>query len=264
MRAMQTDVGICPATLLVNPMQANATEVAAAGTAARAAGFTDASVWAFQLDALREVELHVHVLEAALAWAADDPAAAAAEAEQFAALVATHHSELVAAVTMSPTIADIDHARQQLGALAQRVGQEGARVCVEFLAWSAITDLRLAWELVEPLPEVGLILDTFHWQRQRGGPNVPLLRSIPGDRIMYVQIADAAAEAGPDAETDAMTARLLPGDGVVDFAEVFAVLDDLGATPFVATEIFNPSLVAELGADRAADAMRDAARSVLA
>jgi sugar phosphate isomerase/epimerase len=261
---MQSDIGICPATLLVDPMRADAAAIAVAGNAATAAGFTDASIWAFQLDAFTDVDLHVHVLEAAMAWAGDDATAAAAEAEHFAALVAAQGSTLVAAVTMSPTIADIDLARQRLGALAQRVAQEGARVCVEFLAWSAITDLRLAWELIEPLPEVGIILDTFHWHRQAGGPNVPLLASIPGDRILYVQIADAAAEPGPDSETEAMTARLLPGDGVVDFAPVFDVLDDIAATPFVATEIFNPGLVAELGTDRAARSMRDAALSVLA
>jgi sugar phosphate isomerase/epimerase len=261
--AMNADIGICPATLLVDPMQADPSEVAAAGDAATAAGFTDASVWAFQLDGLADVGLHPHVLEAALAWAGDDPVAAAAEAEQFAALVAAHGSKLVAAVALAPTIADLDGARQQLDALARRVAHEGARVCVEFFAWSAITDLRLAWELVEPLPEVGLIVDTFHWHRQRGGPNVPLLASIPGDRIFYVQIADAAAEPTGDAETEAMTARLLPGDGVVDFAQFFAVLDDIGADPFLATEIFNPSLAAELGAERAAAAMRDTARSVL-
>jgi sugar phosphate isomerase/epimerase len=205
----------------------------------------------------------VTVLEAAQAWAGDDPAAAAAEAEQLAALVAAHGARLVLAVTLAPVIADLDMARRQLGALAQRVAREGARVCVEFLAWSAVTDLRLAWELVEPLPEVGLVLDTFHWQRQEGGPNVPLLASIPGERIMYVQLADAASERGADAETEAMTARLLPGDGVVDFAQVFDVLDDIGANPFVATEVFNPNLVAELGTERAARAMHDAGCAVL-
>ena len=261
---MNSEIGICPATLLVDPMQADAAAIAAAGEAATAAGFTDASVWSFQLDGLSGTNLRTHVLEAALAWAGDDADAAEAEAEQYAALVAEHGSELVAAVTLAPTIADVDRARQQLDALARRVAREGARVCVEFFAWSAITDLRLAWELVEPLPEVGLIVDTFHWHRQRGGPSVALLSSIPGDRIFYVQIADAAAEPGADSETEAMTARLLPGDGVVDFAQFFAVLDDIGASPFVATEIFNPSLVAELGADRAAVAMRDAARAVLA
>jgi sugar phosphate isomerase/epimerase len=261
---MTSEIGICPATLLVDPMRADAVEIAAAGAAAKAAGFAEASVWAFQLDALSGSGLRASVLEAALAWAGDDPAAAAAEAEQYAALVATHGSPLVAAVTMAPTINDVDVARQHLDALARRVAREGATVCVEFFAWSAISDLRLAWELVEPLPEVGLILDTFHWQRQRGGPNVQLLSSIPGDRIVYVQLADAAAVPGADAETEAMTARLLPGEGVVDFAQVFAVLDDIGATPFVATEIFNPIVVAELGAERAARAMRDATQAILA
>lgn len=260
---MTSDIGICPATLLVDAMHATGPEIAAAAEAAEAAGFTDASVWAFQLDGLAASGLRPRVLEAALAWAGDDPAAAAAEAEQLAGLVAAHGSDLVLAVTMAPTISDVDRARQQLDALARRLAQEGARVCVEFLAWSAISDLGDAWELVEPIPEVGLLLDTFHWQRQRGGPNLPLLASIPGERILYVQLADAAPEPRADPETDAMTARLLPGEGVVDFASVFAVLDEIGARPFVATEVFNPSLVADLGAERAAVAMRDAARAVL-
>jgi sugar phosphate isomerase/epimerase len=260
---MNTEIGICPATLLVDPMQAGAADIATAAQAATAAGFTEASVWAFQLEALADSALQTHVLEAALAWAGEDPAAAAEEAEQFAELAAAHGSDLVAAVTLLPALADVDVARQQLDALARRVAREGARVCVEFFAWSAISDLRIAWELVEPLPDVGLILDTFHWHRQRGGPNVPLLESIPGDRILYVQVADAAPEPGADAETEAMTARLLPGEGVVDFAQVFDVLDDIGATPFVATEIFNPTLVAELGVDGAAQAMRNAALAVV-
>jgi sugar phosphate isomerase/epimerase len=260
---MTSDIGICPATLLVDPMHADAATIAAAGEAACAAGFTDASVWSFQLDGLADSGLRPRVLEAALAWAGDDAAAADAEAEQYAALVATHGADLVAAVTMSPTIGDLDVARQRLDTLARRVASEGARVCVEFFAWSAITDLRIAWELVEPIPDVGLILDTFHWQRQRGGPNVPLLASIPGERVMYVQLADAGPQPGADAETEAMTARLLPGEGIVDFAQVFDVLDDIGAQPFVATEIFNPGLVAELGADQTARAMHDAALAVV-
>jgi sugar phosphate isomerase/epimerase len=48
---------------------------------------------------------------------------------------------------------------------------------------------------------------------------------------------------------EAMTARLQPGDGVVDFASLIATLKQSGAHPFIATEIFNPGLLAEIGAD---------------
>src|SRR3954466_8768504 len=82
-----TSVGICPATLLVDPMNAPEPEVRAAGEAAVAAGFDDASIWAFQLGAFDSVDLNVVRVEAAMAWAGADGGAAAAEVEQFASLV---------------------------------------------------------------------------------------------------------------------------------------------------------------------------------
>jgi len=146
--------------------------------------------------------------------------------------------------------------------VVEAAGQVGAQVCVEFLPWSGIPDLATAWRLVEPLgPGAGIVIDGWHWVRQPGGPAPDLLRSIPGDRIGYVQVCDVAAEPAGDPLTDAMSNRLLPGEGVVDFAELFAVLREIGASPFVATEIFNPALVAEQGAVGAAMAMRDAAIS---
>jgi sugar phosphate isomerase/epimerase len=260
---VKTDIGICPATLLADSFGAGPAELQAAGAAAVAAGFTDASFWTFQLDGFAGTGLRPVVLEAALAWAGDDPAAASEEAEQYAALVALHRAPLVMAVTMAPSIPDVASARRHLGDLARVVAREGAAVCVEFFAWSALNDLRTAWELVAPIPDVGLIVDTFHWQRQPGGPAWELLSSRPGDRISYVQLAAAAATPMADPEAEAMTARLLPGEGVVDFARLFDVLDAIGADPFVATETFNPSFVARVGADAAAIAIRDAARSVL-
>jgi sugar phosphate isomerase/epimerase len=89
-----------------------------------------------------------------------------------------------------------------------------------------------------------------------------VLAAIPGDRIGYVQVCDVAAEPAGELFDEAMTARALPGDGVVDFGAVFTVLDRIGASPYVATEIFNPSLVAKLGAGDAAIAMAGATREL--
>ena len=41
-----------------------------------------------------------------------------------------------------------------------------------------------------------------------------------------------------------MTARQLPGTGVVDFAAIFRELESLGAQPFVASEVLNADLLA--------------------
>lgn len=257
-------VGMCTATLLADPMNATEPQIRAAGEAAVAAGFSDASVWTFQLGALDGVDLGVTVLEAAMAWAVGTPEEAEAEADQFAELVKTHGSTKVGAVVMEPVLADFDAAQRNLEALAERVGALGAQVCVEFLSWSAIPDLATVWRLLEPLPpSAAILLDTWHWQRQPGGPNPALLAKIPGERIGYVQICDAAAEAQGDSFTDAMANRLLPGEGVVDFAEVFGILGDIGAEPYLATEIFNPAMVADRGPLKTAVAMRDAALAVL-
>lgn len=255
---------MCTATLLTDPLNATEPQIRAAGEAAVAAGFSDASVWSFQLGALDGVDLDVAVLEAAMAWAVGTPEAAEAEIEQFAELVKAHGATKVGACVLEPVLPDFDAAQRNLGTLAERLGALGAQVCVEFLPWTAIPDLATVWRLVEPLPtSAAILLDTWHWQRQPGGPDPALLATIPGDRIGYVQICDAAAEPHGEPFAECMANRLLPGDGVVDFAEVFGILSDTGADPYLATEIFNPAMVAERGPLKTAVAMRDAALAVL-
>lgn len=256
-------LGICPATLLADPMAAGPADVVAAAAAAVEAGFSEASVWSFQLDAFAGAGLTIRVLEAATAWAGDDQAAADAEVEQIASMVKATGATHVLTVTMEPQISDLSRARDNLAKFAERLGILGAGACVEFLGWSAIPDLTTAWQLIAPLPSnVGIVLDTFHWQRQPGGPDVSVLTDVPGERISYVQLCDAAPQPSDDLLAEAMTRRLLPGQGSIDFGAVRSALKHIDAQPFVATEIFNPGLVQELGALGAATAMRDAASKV--
>jgi sugar phosphate isomerase/epimerase len=248
-------IAICTATLLADPLAAGAAEIREADEAAAAAGFTEASVWSHQLDT---VALKVGVVEAAMTWANADAATAAAEASTLAALVRQTGATKVMAVCLEPELADLDAARRNLTGLVEAVD---AQVCVEFLPWSGIPDLATAWSLVEPTG-AGILLDTWHWVRQPGGPAFDLLATIPGERIGYLQLCDAAAEPAADVYTEAMTGRLLPGEGVVDFSAVRSALDAIGAMPYVAIEVFNPALVEEQGPTGAAMAMLDAARSV--
>jgi sugar phosphate isomerase/epimerase len=257
-------LGICPATLLVDPMAAGPADISAAAAAAIDAGFSEASVWSFQLDAFADSGLQIRVLEAATAWAGDDQSAADAEVEQIASLVESTGATHVLTVTMEPQISDVQRAQENLTTLAERLEPLGAVACIEFLGWSAIPDLATAWDLIAPLPiDLGLVLDTWHWQRQAGGPDISVLTDIPGERISYLQVCDAAPQGGTDLLTEAMTNRLLPGEGCIDFDAVLSALDQIGAQPFIATEIFNPALVHRLGASGAAVAMRDAALKVL-
>ena len=259
-----TVIAMCTATLVADPLAAGPDEVRAAGAAALAAGFTEVSVWAHHLRALDGLGLGVGVVEAAMAWPNGDRAAAAKEAERLATLAAEHGAPRIGAVCLDLSIDDLDRARDNLALAVDAAEAVGAQVCLEFLPWSGVPDLATAWALVEPLgPSAGLLLDTWHWVRQPGGPAFDLLATIPGGRIGYLQLCDAAAEPDDDGMTEAMTARLLPGEGVVDFAAVLGALRSIGATPYVATEVFNPGLVAALGPEGAAVAMRDAAERVM-
>lgn len=259
-----TTIGMCTATLIADPMAATPEQVRAAVEASVAAGATDLSVWAFQIPGLGDVgELggHVAVVEGAMAWAGGDVKATTAEARHLAGLAAAQGATKIVAITMEPELVDLDRARDNLAIVVDAATDAGAQVVVEFLPWSGIPDLATAWRLVEPLgPGAGILLDTWHWQRQPGGPNPDLLKQIPGERVGYLQLCDAAATPDGEPFEEAMSSRLLPGDGVVDFAEVAALLAGIGADPFVATEIFNPSIVLERGGQGAAVAMLAAAR----
>jgi sugar phosphate isomerase/epimerase len=253
------------ATLVSDPLTATDDELRAAGEGAIAAGFDGLSAWASHISALQGLGLPVTVVEAAMSWANSDAKTATAEAERLASVVATTGATRLVAVCLEPSITEVEQARQNLAVLVDRSGEAGAQVCVEFLPWTGIPDLATAWMLVEPLGDgAAILLDTWHWVRQPGGPAYELLLTIPGRRLGYLQLCDAAAERGPDAMTEAMTSRLLPGEGVIDFDALLAVLEAIRADPVVATEIFNPALVSARGAVAAAMAMKAAADRVWA
>ncbi|WP_374619734.1 bifunctional sugar phosphate isomerase/epimerase/4-hydroxyphenylpyruvate dioxygenase family protein [Devosia sp.] len=125
---------------------------------------------------------------------------------------------------------------RQLGELAQKFG---VRVGFEALAWGRhVSDHRDAWEVVRRAdhPHVGLILDSFHTLSRR----IPAdsIRSIPGDRIFMVQLADA-----PRIDMDLLYwsrhFRNMPGEGdlpVVDFMRAVAATGYAGP---LSLEIFN-------------------------
>jgi sugar phosphate isomerase/epimerase len=247
-------------------MTAGPSELAAAASAIAEAGVTETSVWAHQLAALDGVDrfgLHVSAIEAAMSWAAGPTEFGRAEAEGMVAAGATAGASKLVAVCLEPVL-DQAAASEGLAMVVEIASTAGIQVCVEFLPWSGIPDLATAWRLVEPLgPGAGILLDTWHWQRQPGGPAPDVLATIPGERIGYVQLCDAAPGDGRSME-EAMTNRLLPGDGVVDFGAVVSLLGTIGATPIVATEVFNRRLLADRGTVATAAAFATSGRAALA
>lgn len=245
-----------------------------AAEAAVAAGCTDLGVWSHHVPLLGDpaaAGVRVVALEGATAWAGRDAAKAAREAAGLAEQAAALGSRLVLAYCPWTELADGNRARAALAALAERAAEAGATTCVEFIPGTGVPTLAAAWDLVAPLDGVGIVLDTWHWSRRRGGPDLEVLSRLPGDRVPYVQLADAgAADLTPDTRptpvvsTGGLSERQLPGAGVVDIATVLGALDGIGCEPFVAAEVFNAELVRMRGTKGAAQAMADACRSVLA
>jgi 4-hydroxyphenylpyruvate dioxygenase len=126
-----------------------------------------------------------------------------------------------------------------LSELARMASRHGIVVGYEALAWGRhVFDHRDAWAIVEAVdhPSLGIILDSFH-SLSRGIPS-DSIRDIPGDRIAFVQLADA-----PRLEMDLLYwsrhFRNFPGQGGLDVAGYVAEILRTGYSGPLSLEIFN-------------------------
>ena len=146
---------------------------------------------------------------------------------------------LVCSSCHGDSLGGIDRAAADFAELGERAAKRGLRVGYEALAWGRhVNDHRDAWEIVRRAdhPNVGLILDSFHTLARRIDPDT--IRRIPGDRIFFVQLADA-----PAIEMDLLYwsrhFRNMPGEGDLDVTGFMrAVMATSYAGP-VSLEIFN-------------------------
>ncbi|MFZ2099885.1 MAG: bifunctional sugar phosphate isomerase/epimerase/4-hydroxyphenylpyruvate dioxygenase family protein [Oricola sp.] len=133
----------------------------------------------------------------------------------------------------------IDRAAEDFRALGERAVKHGIRVGYEALAWGRhVSDHRDAWEIVRRAdhPNVGLILDSFHTLARKIDPET--IRSIPGDRIFFIQLADA-----PKIDMDLLYwsrhFRNMPGEGDLDVAGFMRAVAATGYDGVLSLEIFN-------------------------
>ncbi len=133
----------------------------------------------------------------------------------------------------------VDRCADDFHELGDIAGTYGLRVGYEALAWGRfINDHRDAWEVVRRAghANVGLILDSFHTLGRKLDPDS--IRTIPGDKIFFVQLADA-----PAIEMDLLYwsrhFRNMPGEGDLDLAGFMDALYATGYDGPLSLEIFN-------------------------
>jgi sugar phosphate isomerase/epimerase len=155
-----------------------------------------------------------------------------------------------------------DEATEAFASLCRRAAEHGLLVHVEFLPWSNIPDLETAWRIVRDAgePNGGIALDAWHYFRS--APDDALLRSIPGGRILCVQLSDGPAEPEADLVSATLSARLLPGEGELDLLTMIDSLRHIGAAAPIGVEVFSDSLRDGTSVEVAHDAS-EAVRRVL-
>ena len=136
-------------------------------------------------------------------------------------------------------IGGIDRCADDLAELGDIAASHGVRVGYEALAWGRhVNDHRDAWEIVRRAdhPQIGLILDSYHTMARGIDPDS--IRSIPGDRIFFLQLADA-----PAIDMDLLYLsrhfRNMPGEGDLDLQCFMAAVAATGYSGPLSLEIFN-------------------------
>lgn len=164
---------------------------------------------------------------------------------------------LLVCSNVSPmALGGVDRAAADLRELGEAAQKRGLRIGFEALAWGRhINDHRDAWEVVRRADHssVGLILDSFHTLSRR--LPVDTIRSIPGDRIFLVQVADA-----PNVDMDLLSwsrhLRSMPGQGELPLGDFMAALGATGYDGALSLEIFNDQFRAGSARHLATDGQR--------
>ncbi len=167
-------------------------------------------------------------------------------------------------ISLAAELPPLRDAGRRLGELCDLAADRGLAINFEFLPFSGVHDVPGALALLEATDRdnLGLVLDVWHWFRGPSGPDLDAMRRIPPDRIHLLQLSDAPAEPAADLVVETLGARLLPGDGDIDIRGVLRTLDEIGADPMIACEIFSDELAA-LGATENARRQYDASAPYL-
>lgn len=140
----------------------------------------------------------------------------------------------------------------------------GMTADIEFMPWTAVPNANAALHLVKAAGHpvnAGILVDALHFGRS--STMLDDIRALPRSLLHYAQICDA--EAGTHFSTEEMihtarNKRLLPGEGNIDLAGLFAALpQDLP----ISIEVIDSDRIASLGPTEWARQCVESSRAVL-
>ncbi|MFD7312001.1 TIM barrel protein [Promicromonospora sp. NPDC059942] len=144
---------------------------------------------------------------------------------------------LVCSNVATATVASDRVAAEQLRRLGDLAASYGVRVAYEALAWGRyVDDYRHSWEIVRLADHeaVGVCLDSFHILSR--GHDPAGIEEIPGEKIFFVQLADAPALT-MDVLSWSRHHRLFPGEGAWDLGRFVTHVVRAGYTGPLSLEV---------------------------
>ncbi|RMQ75133.1 putative 4-hydroxyphenylpyruvate dioxygenase [Pseudomonas syringae pv. tomato] len=163
---------------------------------------------------------------------------------------------LVCSNASADSVGDENILLDDLSLLAERAGARNLRVGYEALAWGKhVNTWQQVWNLVRQVdhPALGVLLDSFHTLSLKGDPSA--IAQIPGEKIFFVQMADAPILA-MDVLEWSRHFRCFPGQGEFDLAGFLAPILRSGYTGPLSLEVFNDGFRAAPTRANAADGLR--------
>lgn len=126
-----------------------------------------------------------------------------------------------------------------LEALADIASADGVKLAFEFQSYPgcSVRSLEHAWEIISELdrPEVGLVLDIFHFHA--GGSSLASLRRIQAPKLFIFQVSDC--EPLPPNKLQNQH-RLLPGAGSLPILKIWQELNAIGYDRLASVEAPRP------------------------
>lgn len=159
----------------------------------------------------------------------------------------------------------VEHTAQKLKELCQRAGKY--IIGVEPMPYSGIPDMKKGWEVVKAADceNAQLILDTWHWVRANQPIDLEVIKDIPAEKIVSIQINDVwdRPYATSILRDESMHDRLAPGTGIGCTAAFVKMVKDKGVEPnAIGVEVISDAILAT-GVKEAAKHTYDNAKKVL-
>lgn len=142
----------------------------------------------------------------------------------------------------------VEHTAQKLKELCQRAGKY--TIGVEPMPYSGIPTMEKGWAVVKAsgCDNAKLICDTWHWVRADQPIDLDVIKDIPADKIVSIQINDVWERpyAASILRDESMHDRLAPGTGIGTTVPFVKMIKEKGIQPkAVGVEVISDAILAK-------------------